>query len=68
MDLMDIYMNGSTVNVGKGPEGAKLLEIIDPCGIKVMVVLPEASARVLAGALHGITLVSKMPGNTGNGG
>lgn len=64
---MDIYMNGSTVNVGKGPDGAKLLEISDPCGIKVMVVLPEASARAVAGALHGISLATKLPGLTGKG-
>ena len=64
---MDIYMNGSTVQVGKGPDGAKMLEIIDPCGIKVIVILPEASARAVAGALHGLSLATKMPGSPGKG-
>jgi hypothetical protein len=65
MELMDIYMNGSAVNVGKGPDGSKMLQIVDPCGITVNVVLPEASAKTLASALHGIGLYTKMPGTPG---
>jgi len=61
---MDIYMNNANVNVGNGPEGQKMLEIIDPgSSIKVVVILPAASARKIAGALHGITLASALPDN-----
>lgn len=61
---MDIYMNGATVNVGNGADGSKMLQIEDPkSGIKVMVVLPAASARIVASGLTGLTLATSMPGN-----
>jgi len=59
---MDVYMNGATVEVGKGPDGAKMLQIQDPMsGIKVIVVLPAASARTVASGLMGLTLATRMP-------
>jgi hypothetical protein len=61
---VDIYMNGAKIQVGNGPDGAKMLEILDPTsGIKVVTILPEQSARTVASALIGITLATKMPGN-----
>jgi hypothetical protein len=63
---MDIYMNGATVNVGNGQDGAKMLIIADPTsGIKVMVVLPAASARIVASGLTGLTLATSMPKESG---
>jgi hypothetical protein len=60
--MIDMFMNGSTVNVGTGPDGAKLLEIGDPeSGIRVKVILPGDSARKIAGALTGIQLATHMP-------
>ena len=57
-------MNGSTVSVGNGADGAKMLQIADPMsGIKIMVVLPTASARTVASGLMGLTLATSMPGN-----
>jgi hypothetical protein len=62
--VIDMWMNGATVNVGTGPDGAKLLEIGDPqSGIKVKVILPGDSARKIASALTGIQLATHMPGN-----
>lgn len=60
---MDIYMNGASVNAGNGPDGAKMLEIVDmQSGIKVVVILPSESARKLASALTGIYIATKLPG------
>ena len=61
---MDIYMNEAQVSVGNGADGAKILVVEDPrSGIKVMVVLPAASARIVASGLTGLTLATSMPGN-----
>lgn len=61
---MEIYMSGATVSVGNGADGAKMLQIEDiKSGIKVMVVLPAASARTVASGLTGLTLATSMPGN-----
>jgi hypothetical protein len=61
---MTIYMDNASVQVGTGPDGSKMLEIVDPqSGIKVAVILPEQSARKIASALTGVFLATMMPGN-----
>jgi hypothetical protein len=61
---MEIHMTDSTVSVGNGPDGSKLLIIGDKqSGIKVVVVLPSASAKIVASGLTGLTLATSMPGN-----
>jgi hypothetical protein len=61
---MTIVMDNSQVQVGNGPDGSKMLEVLDPqSGIKVAVILPGPSALKIAGALNGIILATTMPGN-----
>jgi hypothetical protein len=59
---MEIHMTNAKVSVGNGLDGARMLQVEDQqSGIKIMVMLPAASARIVASALTGITLATTMP-------